>query len=58
MNIHEDIFKTYVPKYVVQALMDIEKFREEFLSHNNEANSTIQHASWMGAPDNVIYLDS
>ena len=54
---YENIFNTYVPKYVVQALMDIEKFREEFLSQI-EANSTRQHTSWMGAPDNVIYLDS
>ena len=36
---YEDIFKTYIPKYVVQALMDIEKFRDEFLSQI-EANST------------------
>ena len=54
---YEDIFKTYIPKYVVQALMDIEKFRDEFLSQI-EANSTRQHASWMGASDNVIYLNS
>ena len=47
------IFNTYVPSEVVKTIMKIEELREQYLSLN-EANSTRQPDSWMGASDNSI----
>ena len=50
-----------IPSDIVQTIMKLDKFREEYsteMSHD-EANSTRQHTSWMGAPDNhTDYQDS
>ena len=47
------IFNTSVPSEVVKIIMKIEQLREQYLSLN-EANSTRQPYSWMGASDNSI----
>ena len=50
-----------IPSDIVQTIMKLERFHEEHstkMSHD-EANSTRQHTSWMGAPDNrTDYQDS
>ena len=50
-----------IPSDIVQTIMKLDRFREEYstkMSHD-EANSTRQHTSWMGAPDNhTEYQDS
>ena len=52
---YNQIFNTsLIPSDIVQTIVKLDKFREEYstkMSHD-EANSTRQHASWMGAPDN------
>ena len=50
---YNQIFNTLVPSEVVQTLTKIDEFCENFMSQN-EANSTRQHNSWMGASDNPI----
>ena len=47
------IFNTSVPSDVVKTIMKIEQLREQYLSLN-EANSTRQPYSWMGASYNSV----
>ena len=57
---YNQIFETVIPSDIVETLVKIEKFREEYLNtlSQDEANSTVQTDNCTGAFDNNTYYQN